>query len=135
MVQSNWYQSFLWACWFFGKELAFFFEIPESNWYQIFISKNLWLIFMKMKRKTKSKWPTQKTSFSSSANSQNVFFVFLGCFWGYDGQPLNHIGWTTSFTLIILLINTWNYREKTCRIGGFENFRFFESAILQKKIK
>jgi hypothetical protein len=24
--------------------------------------------------------------------AKNAFFVFLGCFWAYGGQPHNHIG-------------------------------------------
>ena len=36
-------------------------------------------------------------------NKQNVFFVFLGCFWSSVGQPHDHISWDTpmSFASII----------------------------------
>jgi hypothetical protein len=39
---------------------------------------------------------------------KNAFFVFLGCFWAYVGQPKDHMGWATSmfFKLIILEIFT-----------------------------
>jgi hypothetical protein len=28
----------------------------------------------------------------SKKQAKNAFFVFLGCFWAYAGQPHNHIG-------------------------------------------
>jgi hypothetical protein len=66
---------------------------------------------------------------------ENAFFVFFACFRHYVRQPDNHIGWATSmpFTSIYsidLRTNTWNFCDKTLRIGGFEKLSFFESAIL-----
>ena len=63
--------------------------------------------------------------------AKNAFFVFLGRYWAYVGQPHNHIGWATS--MFFAPINTanprtnpWNFGEIFSRIGSFENLSFFE---------
>ena len=63
------------------------------------------------------------------------FFVFFGCFRAYVGQPHCHIRWTTSMPFAScnptkLRTNLWNFHEKISRIGDFEKWPFFESAIL-----
>ena len=68
-------------------------------------------------------------------HAKNGFFVFLGCFWPYAGQPNRHIGWATwmPFTSINPTdprTNLWNFSENVLRIGDFEILSFFESAIL-----
>ena len=64
------------------------------------------------------KWPK---------NTKNVFFA---CFRAYVGQPLNHIGWTTSMPFASInptnpRTNPWNFHRKTFRIWGVENLFFF----------
>ena len=71
----------------------------------------------------------------SSKTGRNVFFVFLGCFWAYVRQSLNHIGWATSMPFASInstnpRTNPWNFYKKILRIGNFEKCTFFESAIL-----
>ena len=56
--------------------------------------------------------------------AKNVFFVFLGPFRAYVGQPQGHIGWAismgfASFNPINPRTNPWNFREKFLRIGDF----------------
>ena len=66
---------------------------------------------------------------------KNAFSVLFGCFWAFVGQPHSHIGWATSmpfasFNPTNLRTHLRNYREKFLRIGDFEKWAFFESAIL-----
>ena len=74
---------------------------------------------------------------------KNAFFVFLGHFWAYVGQPQDHIGWATSMPFASInptnqRTNPWNFHKQILRIGDFKKLRFFELAILnfffQKKI-
>ena len=56
--------------------------------------------------------------------AKNVFFVFLGPFRAYVGQPQGHIGWAismgfASFNPTNPRTNPWNFREKILRIGDF----------------
>ena len=64
-----------------------------------------------------------------------AFFVFLGCFSPYVGQPHGHIGWATSmafapFNSTNPRTTPWNFQNFSFRIGDFEKCTFFESAIL-----
>ena len=68
--------------------------------------------------------------------AKNAFFVFLGCFWAYVGQPHDYIGWATPmhFTSInptSQSTNPWNFLEKILRIGGAGKKNFFQPAILR----
>jgi hypothetical protein len=61
--------------------------------------------------------------------------VFFGNFWAYVGQPHGHIGWAISMSFASCnptnpRPNPWNFHKKILRIGGFEKWPFFESAIL-----
>jgi hypothetical protein len=74
-------------------------------------------------------------SLKAQKQAKNAFFVFLGCFRAYVGQPHNHIGWATpmSFTSINPTnpsTNPWNFHIKFLRIGDLKKLSFFESAIL-----
>ena len=65
-------------------------------------------------------------------STENAFF---GCFLAFVGQPHGHIRWATSmpfasFNSTNPRTNLRNFREKILRIGGFEKWDFFESAIL-----
>ena len=67
--------------------------------------------------------------------AKNVFLVFLGCFGAYAILPHNHIGWARSMPFVSInstypRINLWNFRKIILRIGDFEKFSFFGSAIL-----
>ena len=58
------------------------------------------------------------------------FFVVLGCFWAYVGQPHNHIGWATPMSFASInptkqRTNSWNFLEKILRIGGAGKWAFF----------
>ena len=73
---------------------------------------------------------------------KNAFFVFLGCFCPYVGQPHHHIGWAMPFASTNPTnpkTNPWIFHKEILRIGDFEKWAFFESAILnfffQKKKK
>ena len=75
---------------------------------------------------------------------KNAFSVLFGCFWAFVGQPHGHIRWATSMPFASFnptnpRTNLRNFREKFLRIGDFEKWAFFESAILnfffEKKIK
>ena len=61
--------------------------------------------------------------------------AFFGCFWAFVGQPHGHIHWATSmpfasFNPTSPRTNLRNFCEKILRIGDFEKWAFFESAIL-----
>ena len=61
--------------------------------------------------------------------------AFFGCFWAFVGQPHGHIRWATSMPFASFnptnpRTNLRNFREKILRIGDFEKWAFFESAIL-----
>ena len=77
-----------------------------------------------------------RLSDTRSKTGKNIKNAFLSCFRPYVGEPDNHIGWATSmpFTSINPITNPrtnpWNFCEKILRIGGVENLRFFELAIL-----
>ena len=56
---------------------------------------------------------------------KNAFFVFLGCFWAYAGQPHNHIGWARSMPFASInptnpRTNFWNWCNQIFRIDDFE---------------
>ena len=58
----------------------------------------------------------------SHIRAKNASFVFSVLFWGYIGQPDNHIGWATSlpFTSIYSIhqrTNPWKFHKKVLRIG------------------
>ena len=67
--------------------------------------------------------------------------AFLACFWAYVGQPHGHIGWAIPMPFASMNSTNprtapWNFHKKILRIGDFEKWPFFESAILdffQKK--
>ena len=61
--------------------------------------------------------------------------AFFGCFWAFVGQPHGHIRWGTSMPFASFnptnpRTNLRNFRENFLRIGDFEKWAFFESAIL-----
>ena len=65
-------------------------------------------------------------------STENAFF---GCFWACVRQPHGHIHWATSmpfasFNPTIPRTDLRDFREKISRIGHFEKWAFFESAIL-----
>ena len=67
-----------------------------------------------------------------NASTEKAFF---GCFWAFVGQPHGHIHWATSMPFVSFnptnpRTNLRNFREKILRIGDFEKWAFFESAIL-----
>ena len=75
---------------------------------------------------------------------KNAFSVLFGCFWACVRQPHGHIRWATSMPFASFNPTNprtylRNFREKILRIGDFEKWAFFESAILnfifQKKKK
>ena len=75
---------------------------------------------------------------------KNAFSVLFGCFWAFVGQPHGHIRWATSMPFASFnptnpRTDLRDFREKILRIGDFEKWAFFESAILnfffEKKIK
>ena len=66
---------------------------------------------------------------------KNAFLVLFGCFWAFVGQPHGHIRWATSMPFASFnptnpRTNLRNFRKKILRIGDFEKWAFFESAIL-----
>ena len=66
---------------------------------------------------------------------KNAFSVLFGCFWAFVGQPHGHIRWATSMPFASFnptnpRTNLRNFREKILRIGDFEKWALFESAIL-----
>ena len=66
---------------------------------------------------------------------KNAFSVLFGCFWAFVGQPHGHIRWATSMPFASFnptnpRTNLRNFRKKFLRIGDFEKWTFFESAIL-----
>ena len=71
-------------------------------------------------------------------STENAFF---GCFWAFVRQPHGHIHWATSMPFASFnptnpRTNPLNFHKKISRIGDFEKWPFFESAILNlKKMK
>ena len=66
---------------------------------------------------------------------KNAFSVLFGCFWAFVGQPHGHIRWATSMPFASFnptnpRTNLRNFRENFLRIGDFEKWAFFGSAIL-----
>ena len=66
---------------------------------------------------------------------KNAFSVLFGCFWAFVGQPHSHIRWATSMPFASFnptnpRTNLRNFREKILKIGVFEKWAFFDSAIL-----
>ena len=65
-------------------------------------------------------------------STENAFF---GCFWAFVRQPHGHIHWATSMPFASFnptnpRTDLRDFREKISRIGDFEKWAFFESAIL-----
>ena len=59
----------------------------------------------------------------------------FGLFWAYVGQPHGHIGWAIPMPFASMNSTNprtapWNFHKKILRIGDFEKWPFFESAIL-----
>ena len=72
----------------------------------------------------------------SSKTGKNAFFVFLGCFCTYVGHPHDHIGWAISMPFTSInptnpRTNQWNFCWKILRIGAFEKWPFWKTAILE----
>ena len=66
---------------------------------------------------------------------KNAFSVLFVCFWACVGQPHCHIGWATSIPFASFnptnpRTDLRDFRVKILRIGDFEKWDFFESAIL-----
>ena len=64
-----------------------------------------------------------------------AFYVLFRCFWAFVWQPHGRICWATSMPFASFnptnpRTNLRNFREKILRIGDFEKWVFFESAIL-----
>ena len=77
----------------------------------------------------------QKKNFFSKKQPKNAFSVLFGCFWSFVGQPHGHMRWATSMPFTSFnptnpRTNLRNFCEKILRIGDFEKWAFFESAIL-----
>ena len=67
---------------------------------------------------------------------KNAFFVFLGLFRAYIGQPHGHVRWAIPMPFASInptnpRTNAWNFHEKIFRVGGAGKWGFFESAILK----
>mgnify|MGYP006975916474 CR=1 FL=1 len=110
------------------------------------LSYNCGLIFVGMKdfffflKKWNSKWPTQKNTMSwglwkhPKNRPKNTKNAFLVCFWAYVGQPHGHIGWAIPMPFVSMNSTNprtapWNFNKKILRIGDFEKWPLFESAI------
>ena len=70
-----------------------------------------------------------------SKTGKNSFFVFLGHFWAYVGQPHGHKGWATSMPFASInstnpRTNPIHFHKKILTFGDFEKHCFFELAIL-----
>ena len=68
----------------------------------------------------------------SAKNTKNAL---LACFWAYVTQPHAHIGWAIPMPFASMNSTNprtapWNFHKKILRIGDFEKWPFFESAIL-----
>ena len=79
-------------------------------------------------------WPWGRPT-TAQKQPKNAFSVLFGCFWAFVGQPHGHIRWATSMPFASFnptnpRTNLRNFREKILRIGDFEKWAFFESAIL-----
>ena len=66
---------------------------------------------------------------------KSPFSVLFGCFWAFVGQPHGHIRWATSMPFASFnptnpRTNPLNFHKKISRIGDFEKWPFFQSAIL-----
>jgi hypothetical protein len=93
------------------------FWIVQKKWYLIWKGCLFSLRRSKFLWKKKSKWPRQKTSFSSSTNSQYFFIKFL-----WLGPWVSRINWCEGH---------WcGSTYMVVRIGGAGKRRFFESPIL-----
>ena len=60
---------------------------------------------------------------------------FFACFWPYVGQSHGHIGWAKSMSFASINLdnprtNPWNFHKKFLRIGDFEKWPFWKTAIL-----
>ena len=84
-------------------------------------------------------WSKKKYFFSEkkiqNGKLKNAFSVLFGCFRAFVGQPHGHILWATSMPFASFnptnpRTHLRNFREKFLRIGDFEKWAFFESAIL-----
>ena len=72
------------------------------------------------------------TMFIQPKNTKNAFFT---CFCPYVRQPHVHIGWAIPMPFASMnstnpRTDPWNFHKKILRIGDFEKWPFFESAIL-----
>ena len=66
----------------------------------------------------------------SIKRAKTTKIAFLPLKWPIVGQPDNHIGWAPSlaYTWVSSTYSrtiSWNFGEKTFRIGGFEKLTFF----------
>ncbi len=71
------------------------------------------------------RWSKKKKNLEKKA-----FFVFLGCFWAYVGQPHDHIGWATSMPFASInptnpRTNPWNFGGNCSAFGGGWKTQFF----------
>ena len=73
--------------------------------------------------------PIQLRLSNISSKTGNAFFVFLGCFWVYVGQPHEHIGWATSMPFASIYpihprTNPWNFGKKYWELLVLKNSVF-----------
>ena len=73
--------------------------------------------------------------YGHQAEPKNAFFVFLGRFWAYVGEPHGYIGWAKSMPFASINptnqgTNPWNFGGNCSAFGDVEKLSFFESAIL-----
>jgi hypothetical protein len=79
-------------------------------------------------------WPWGCPTYAPK-QAKSAFFWFLALFWAYVGLPDGHIGWAksmpfASFNLTNPRTNPVNFHKIILRIGDFEKWPFFESAVL-----
>ena len=70
----------------------------------------------------------------SSKTGKNAFFVFLGHFWAYVGQPHGHMGWAKSMPFASInstnpRTNPWNFHEKILRIDEARKWLLFSFLV------
>ena len=111
-----------WFSWEWSKIFFFFFSKKK---FKIDVAQRIW------------PWGCATKAQKQPKSTENAFF---GCFWAFVGQPHGHIRWATSMPFASFnptnpRTNLRNFREKILRIGDFEKWAFFESAILNFFLK
>ena len=110
LFEFEWAKGFWWGCHHTVNTRVDSLKLQSNNGVKIFLK------FLKNRQKM------QKNA-------------FLACFRAYIGKPHSHICWATSMPFTSFNptnpgTNLRNFREKFLRIGDFDKWAFFESAIL-----